>query len=354
MPTSPSRVERRPRTLNPVYHVPVPNLSRFTRRPQAHAHARPTSPLRALVTITLVAAALVLVLIPGTTPPKRAAIAHATAPTSNLHDATAQHYRRYIGYNHRVQSTPVPLPATIPPAPALLTSFTSSGPAPASWVLVAHVIEADFPAAVWNQAAAVAWCESGYDANAVSPPNTNGTYDHGLFQINDGGTLQSLLSQTGHDPQDLTLAADPAWNAQAAGILYAQRGWEPWTCAAKAQIVAGLYSSAPGPNATGPMPAQYLPAGFPVLAPGVPLPPLTPAPPTTTTTVPSSTTTTSSTAPTSPTTTTPDTTTTTRPNTSTTTTTTAPSPTTTQPPSATTATTQPALVLPPDTQPTIP
>jgi hypothetical protein len=268
MPSSPPRVRQRPRSLNPAYHITIPNLSRIKRK---------------------------------------------TAPT----------------YHHARATKPTTLTATLV----------------ASWVVVAHAIEANFPPAVWNQAAAVSWCESGYDQNALSPPNTNGTRDHGLFQLNDGGTLQSLLSQTGQDPANVSLAADGTWNASAAGLLYNQRGWEPWTCAAHDNIVAGLYSSAPGPNATGPMPAQYLPQGFPVLAPGVPLPPLPPATPTTTTT--------STTSPTTSTTTSPTTTSTTHPA-PTTTTTTHPAPTTstTTPPTTTTQTTTTQTTTTPSTSTT--
>jgi hypothetical protein len=108
-------------------------------------------------------------------------------------------------------------------------------------------IRTAFPAKEWVRAEMVARCESGL-RSVSSKPNANGTRDHGLFQLNDGGTLQGLLGRAGADPSDIALALDPEWNARAAAELWKSRGWQPWTCAAKLGIVAGLWSYEPGPN----------------------------------------------------------------------------------------------------------
>lgn len=86
-----------------------------------------------------------------------------------------------------------------------------------------------FPKDQWSIAAKVAFCESSLRYLAHNT-NTNGTIDRGLFQLNSGGTEQSLLKATGHSPADLTLAYNPVWNVYAASLLYHQSGWYRWTC----------------------------------------------------------------------------------------------------------------------------
>lgn len=73
-----------------------------------------------------------------------------------------------------------------------------------------------------DHAVAVARCESTLIPSAVHR-NRNGTRDWGLFQLNDGGTLQSL----GITPAQ---ALDPATNIDAAARLHRRRGWQPWVC----------------------------------------------------------------------------------------------------------------------------
>ena len=107
-----------------------------------------------------------------------------------------------------------------------------------------------FPASQVGNAMAVSRCESGH-ANRVSKPNTNGTRDFGVFQINDGGTLQAALraidvSFSGIE-QARTKALDTETNVRMARVIWSSRGWQPWTCAAKIQVVAGLYQRTPGP-----------------------------------------------------------------------------------------------------------
>ncbi|MFL6074089.1 MAG: peptidoglycan-binding protein [Mycobacteriales bacterium] len=67
----------------------------------------------------------------------------------------------------------------------------------------------------------VARCESSYNEIAINR-NTNGTRDYGIFQLNDGGTLQGL----GGDAHSALYASS---NISMAHTLYLQRGWQPWS-----------------------------------------------------------------------------------------------------------------------------
>jgi hypothetical protein len=99
---------------------------------------------------------------------------------------------------------------------------------------------------------AVSRCESGH-GNRVSKPNTNGTRDFGVFQINDGGTLQAALRAVGVSSSSIAdarkKALKPELNVRMARAIWDSRGWQPWTCAAKLEIVSGLYKKSPGPMA---------------------------------------------------------------------------------------------------------
>jgi hypothetical protein len=68
----------------------------------------------------------------------------------------------------------------------------------------------------------VAKCESHYKPHARHI-NKNGTVDYGVFQLNSGGTLQSL----GLTVQE---ALNYESNIQGAYRLYRKRGWQPWVC----------------------------------------------------------------------------------------------------------------------------
>ncbi len=107
-----------------------------------------------------------------------------------------------------------------------------------------------FPANQVGNAMAVSRCESGH-ANRVSKPNTNGTRDFGVFQVNDGGTLQAALRAIDEPfsgiAQARKKALDTETNVRMARAIWDSRGWQPWTCAAKIQVVAGLYQRTPGP-----------------------------------------------------------------------------------------------------------
>ena len=114
---------------------------------------------------------------------------------------------------------------------------------------VGAMIEQAWPQAQWKNAEAVSTCESHMNPLAEGT-NSNGTHDMGVFQLNDGGTLQGLLTRTGHAATDTSLAYDAQWNVQAAYLLFKERGWEPWSCAQHLQIVvqnsAGQWVPGPG------------------------------------------------------------------------------------------------------------
>jgi hypothetical protein len=142
---------------------------------------------------------------------------------------------------------PTTVPATtVPPAvvttttypwvleidPATVTSTTQFALPPGAVLTTAQakdLIRSKFPRSEWDNALAVAECESHFQALAVNV-NTNRTRDLGLFQINDGGTLQELGGTE-------ALAFDPVWNVDAAYRLWRSYGWIRWTCAFRVGIL---------------------------------------------------------------------------------------------------------------------
>ena len=92
---------------------------------------------------------------------------------------------------------------------------------------VLDLVRANFPADQVGNAMAVSRCESGH-GNRVSKPNTNGSRDFGVFQINDGGTLQAALRAIGVSFSDITdarkKALDPALNVRMARAIWDSRG----------------------------------------------------------------------------------------------------------------------------------
>lgn len=113
---------------------------------------------------------------------------------------------------------------------------------------IVELIRKYFPVTEWSRAERVAGCESGMRSNAKSKPNKNQTTDIGVYQLNDGGTLQGLLSRLGYSKEQTYLALNAEWNIMAAHRLWTERGWAPWVCAYKLGIVEDLWSSKPGPN----------------------------------------------------------------------------------------------------------
>ncbi len=116
---------------------------------------------------------------------------------------------------------------------------------------VLRLVRKHFPADEVGNAMAVSRCESGH-RNVVGAVNSNGTRDFGVFQINDGGTLQAALRRIGQSYSSITSARkkalDPELNVRMARVIWDSRGWQPWVCAAKKKIVAGLYQRNPGPK----------------------------------------------------------------------------------------------------------
>ncbi len=98
-------------------------------------------------------------------------------------------------------------------------------------------------------ALAVAQTESGFNPNAVSPTNANGTQDYGLFQIN-----SSNLSSLGvSDPLDPQANIDAGVSLLAS--LYNQYGGDPTQ-------TLWAYNAGPGSVASGNMPTStqsYIP-----------------------------------------------------------------------------------------------
>ncbi|MFR0352235.1 peptidoglycan-binding protein [Streptomyces sediminimaris] len=84
------------------------------------------------------------------------------------------------------------------------------------------MIRQTFPSNLEDKAVRIARCESGLNEIAVGR-NNNGSRDFGVFQFNNGGTLQSYLGTTSR-------ALDAPQNIAAAYRLYQARGWQPWTC----------------------------------------------------------------------------------------------------------------------------
>lgn len=74
----------------------------------------------------------------------------------------------------------------------------------------------------WRSAVRISWRESRLLPNIVNDRNTNKTQDWGLFQLNDGGTLQYVGGTPGLS------ALRPRWNARAAAKIVASEGWGPW------------------------------------------------------------------------------------------------------------------------------
>lgn len=106
-----------------------------------------------------------------------------------------------------------------------VTALDQTSLLPAQVVSALHIYRAfrhPLGAAAFRSAILVAWRESRLLPNVVNDKNTDGTYDWGLFQFNDGGTLQYV----GGEPGERALR--PAWSAKAAARLVAEGGWGPW------------------------------------------------------------------------------------------------------------------------------
>lgn len=87
---------------------------------------------------------------------------------------------------------------------------------------IKRAFRAELGAAAWRSALRISWRESRLLPNVVNDTNTDGTHDWGLFQLNDGGTLQFAGGAPGTD------VLRPRWNARAAARIVAEVGWAPW------------------------------------------------------------------------------------------------------------------------------
>ena len=75
-----------------------------------------------------------------------------------------------------------------------------------------------------EEAMHVAYCESRLNPGAISPPNSNGTRDWGLMQIND--VWRQAFPVSFSNVLDAQTNVDMAWHIyQTAGDT-----WQPWTC----------------------------------------------------------------------------------------------------------------------------
>lgn len=85
--------------------------------------------------------------------------------------------------------------------------------------IAAAVKAAGFPRESWATAIAVALAESGGNSDAVNRANSNGSIDHGLFQIN---SVHKELLNSGD-------WRDPVYNAKMAfAISSGGANWRPW------------------------------------------------------------------------------------------------------------------------------
>lgn len=83
-----------------------------------------------------------------------------------------------------------------------------------------------WPDHVQDRAVRIARCESRHNPIAINR-NTNGSRDFGVFQFNNGGTLQSYL---GSGRLGVQRALDARENIRAALRLWRDRGFQPWVC----------------------------------------------------------------------------------------------------------------------------
>jgi hypothetical protein len=96
-----------------------------------------------------------------------------------------------------------------------------------------------FPADEADYAVEIARCESDLRPGVNNAgKNTNGTTDWGLFQLNDGATLQRIFrALEGRDPVNLEeaqrMALNPYWNTEGAAwyaLADPGGGWSKWVC----------------------------------------------------------------------------------------------------------------------------
>lgn len=87
---------------------------------------------------------------------------------------------------------------------------------------IRRVFKRSLGRAAYRSAIRIAWRESRLLPNVINDKNRNKTNDWGLFQLNDGGTLQYTGNHRGRR------ILNPFRNARAARYLVKQVGWGPW------------------------------------------------------------------------------------------------------------------------------
>lgn len=115
---------------------------------------------------------------------------------------------------------PALAPTAAVPAPVIIAVHLAPDPPPGGSPEDAI---ATFFFELYDEALAVATCESSLDPGAVS----SGGGNHGLFQVNDvHRPAFEAATGTPFDPG----VYDPFLNAQFARQLYDESGWDPWAC----------------------------------------------------------------------------------------------------------------------------
>lgn len=104
-------------------------------------------------------------------------------------------------------------------APGSAAAAASAGRTPGTTDLAQLWIDAGGSPALANTMAAIAEAESSGQVGSVGGPNSNGTYDYGLWQINS--------SHTQFNKQQLT--TDPLYNAKAAVSIFKSQGLGAWS-----------------------------------------------------------------------------------------------------------------------------
>lgn len=101
---------------------------------------------------------------------------------------------------------------------------------------IVRLIWLNFEPRHFTTAVLVANCESTLGINPIGRKNRNGTQDFGVFQMNNGGTLQSLGGTR-------ALALNVEWNIHAAAKLKERSGWNRWVCYKKLKSGEAMQSA---------------------------------------------------------------------------------------------------------------
>lgn len=130
-----------------------------------------------------------------------------------------------VGVGTEPQNKNAPAPAGVLTANTVYTlaveaGFSSSG-ANHNKSLLSDVVLSDAAEMV-----AIAFDESSFKQTAVSPKNSNGTKDYGLFQINSSWFSDSTFKSKGWNATSLL---EGHANAQAAHYVYTKQGFGAWS-----------------------------------------------------------------------------------------------------------------------------